>query len=91
MIGGIVWCRHRRRRVQLGSQAFEEESIPLTSSRQEDDGDGEMDRRRRAKGKSRAISDEENGSVNRGARKVEESERIFEVGDSDEEDFRHNK
>lgn len=93
MIGGVVWCRHRRKRVQLGSrgsQGLEEESIPLTSNRQEDD-DGDVDRRRKAKGKSRATRDEENGSLNRGARNVQESERIFEVGDSDEEDFRHNK
>jgi len=84
VIGGVVWCRHRRKRVQLGShaQGLEEESIPLTSNRQEDD-DGEMDRRRKAKGKSRATRDEENGSLNRGTRNVQESERIFEVGDSD--------
>jgi hypothetical protein len=62
-----------------------EESIPLTSARQEDD-DGGGERRRNAKGKNKAMSEE-----NLPLKGAQESERIFEVGDSDEEDYKTNR
>ncbi len=77
-IGTFVWCRVRRRRVQLPSNrpdGNDEENIPLNSSigngnginghgRMDDDGDGDSIRSR--KGKEKAI--------------------VFDVGSDDEDD-----
>jgi carboxypeptidase D len=90
IIGSVVWCRHRRKRVRLGSQTLAEESIPLTSTRQEDIDDGEVERMRKAKGKHKATSREESSPLNGRAKGVQETQRIFDVGDSDEEDYKRN-
>jgi len=82
VIGAVVWCRHRRRpRIKSGPPILEEESIPLTTARRDDEIDAEIERRR-AKGKSKETSEVE---LNRG---VQEEERIFDVGDSDEDDYK---
>lgn len=84
-----MWYRHRRNRVQLPtSQDLEEESIPLTTRQEDAFDDGEMERKRKAKGKDKATDGEEDGARVRG---VQEAERIFEVGDSDEDDYKYNK
>lgn len=72
IIGTFIWCRLRRRRVQLPITRTEE-NIPLTSSLRDNGSDEDTSRKR--KGKAR-----------------EESEPladppIFEVGDSDEEEY----
>jgi hypothetical protein len=67
-----------------------EESIPLTT-RQEDVDDGEVVRTRKAKGKDKATSRENSPPFNGGPSGVQEAERIFDVGDSDEEDYKYNK
>ncbi len=73
IIGTFIWCRLRRKRVQLPLTRTEE-NIPLTSSLRENGLDDDNSSRKR-KGKGR-----------------EESEPladppIFEVGDSDEEEY----
>ncbi|KJA29785.1 hypothetical protein HYPSUDRAFT_31784 [Hypholoma sublateritium FD-334 SS-4] len=72
IIGTFIWCRLRRKRVQLPINRAEE-NIPLTSSLRDNGSDEDTSRKR--KGKAR-----------------EESEPladppIFEVGDSDEEEY----
>ena len=74
IIGTFIWCRLRRRRVQLPITRTEE-NIPLTSSLRENGLDEDDNSSRKRKGKAR-----------------EESEPladppIFEVGDSDEEEY----
>ncbi|KAF8841565.1 carboxypeptidase KEX1 [Paxillus ammoniavirescens] len=72
MIGLCIWCRLRRRRVQLPQgTVVAEENIPLTSASEGDLLDSEQARRKR-KGKGRAIEDED-GSP------------IFDVGEDEEE------
>lgn len=74
-------------RLPTATQDPNEESIPLTSQRGlADDEDIDSSRRRSAKGKERAKN-----AVANGGSKVEEEERIFDVGDSDDEDYKHNK
>jgi len=86
VIGTFVWCRLRRKRtVQLPVMSMEE-SIPLTSDiRREDNGDEENVGLMR-KGKERA---KENGRQPGAAAPVEPP--IFEVGDSDDEDFKDTR
>ena len=75
--------------MQLGtptSRGLAEESIPLTTRQEDAFEDGEVESTRKAKGKAKATSGEE---FNEGARGVREAERIFDVGDSDEEDFKY--
>ncbi|KAJ3576241.1 hypothetical protein NP233_g575 [Leucocoprinus birnbaumii] len=79
-IGTFVWCRMRRRRVQLppnGPGGDDEESIPLTTSVMNGHG-------------RRGSVDEENGDVTR-SRKGKEKAVVFDVGsdEEDEEDYRH--
>ena len=84
-----MWYRHRRNGVQLPTtHELEEESIPLTTRQEDAFDDTETERKRKAKGKDKATSGEEEGVRARG---VQEAERIFEVGDSDEEDYKYNK
>ena len=88
VIGTFVWCRLRRKRVKLTNpqSGEEEESIPLTST--QDDDDEETVQRRNAKGKERARAGEReplNGSTQNYAG---EDHRIFDVGDSDDEDYK---
>lgn len=77
-----------------------EESIPLTSQRgmADDEGDAMLtsrrgltnndeDSRRTTKGKGRARDTGDIGSDNR----IEERERIFDVGESDDEDYQRNR
>ncbi|KAF5321764.1 hypothetical protein D9619_000585 [Psilocybe cf. subviscida] len=79
IIGTFVWCRLRRKRVQLplGGQEREqdevEESIPLTTSMRHEEEDT---RARQGKGKGKGRSEEPESP-------------IFEVGDSDEDDYKH--
>ncbi|KAF9534583.1 alpha/beta-hydrolase [Crepidotus variabilis] len=90
VIGTFVYCRLRRKRVQLPTTTHDpnEENIPLTSHRgMADDEDIDSSRRRSAKGKERA----KNVATANGGSNVEEEERIFDVGDSDDEDYKHNK
>ena len=91
VIGGVVWCRQRQRRVRLGdtsAQNLAEESIPLTTTRHEEDDGGS--RSRKAKGKEKATSKEEISPLNGGAKDVQEAEGIFDVGD-DEEEYNDNR
>lgn len=81
-IGTFLWCRLRRRRVHL--PVSQEENIPLNASINRDhvrDGDDDDEIFRNRKGKERA----QDGSVGNG-----ESQPIFDVGDSDEEDTYNN-
>jgi len=69
-IGGVLWCRIRRRRLHLPLEKNnEEESIPLNSTSL---GDEEEEMFRKRKGKERALEPE--------------GEPIFNVGDIDDED-----
>jgi len=82
IIGTFVWCRLRRKRVQLPFGQVEE-SIPLNSSIR---GDGEEDVdvvRQKRKGKERL---REGGTSSEAL--VEPP--IFDVGDSDDEEFKHH-
>lgn len=65
-------------------QEVPEESIPLTSTRgvEEDEMIG-----RSVKGKERALVDEESAPLKR-REEGQMEERIFDVGDSDDEDFK---
>jgi len=87
VIGTFVWCRLRRKRVKLPNpqSGEEEESIPLTSTR--DDDDDEIVQRRNAKGKERARAGE-GEPLNGGAKNHAGEDRIFDVGDSDDEDYK---
>lgn len=81
-IGTFIWCRMRRRRVQLPSNGpgDEEESIPLNTSV----GNG-------MNGYGRRESDEENGDIVRSG-KGKEKAVVFDVGsdeEDEEEDYRH--
>ncbi|KAJ3480480.1 hypothetical protein NLJ89_g12275 [Agrocybe chaxingu] len=78
VIGTFVWCRLRKKRVQLPfSQA--EESIPLNSAlRRENGDDSEDDVSKKGKGKQRQRVDE-----------TQADPPIFDVGDSDDEDYKH--
>ncbi|KAF9481873.1 pheromone-processing carboxypeptidase KEX1 [Pholiota conissans] len=76
LIGTFVWCRVRRNRVQLPTTRVEE-SIPLTSSMREN-GSDEDDISRNRKGKQRSDGESQSEPT------------IFEVGDSDEEDYKHS-
>jgi len=74
IIGTFIWCRLRRKRVQLPITRTEE-NIPLTSSLRDNGSDEDDSTSRQRKGKAR-----------------EESQPladppIFEVGDSDEEEY----
>lgn len=73
-LGVCIWCRLRKRRIQLSSKGGDmEENIPLQSTF-EGDGDGldsEFVQRQR-KGKARAIEDDEGTP-------------IFDVGEADED------
>jgi carboxypeptidase D len=77
VIGAFVWCRLRRKRVQLPFSQVEE-SIPLNSSIRRD-GEEEEDVVRQRKGKERSRE---------GEAVVEPA--IFDVGDSDDEEFKHS-
>jgi hypothetical protein len=68
-IGVFFWCRTRSRR-RVSQVRLEEESIPLNSSMNDDEGF----RQRPGKGKERALGD------------ASEREEIFAVADSDDED-----
>jgi len=90
VIGTFVWCRLRRKRVKLveSRSGEEEESIPLTSTRNvdEDEEEPETVQRRNVKGKERARAGEDeplNGGTKNHAGEVD---RIFDVGDSEDED-----
>jgi len=75
-IATFIWCRVRRRRtLHLPVNQDDEESIPLTTSRHEDN-EGFS----RRKGKEKAVDLPE-----------EHEQAIFDVGDSDDEDERHYK
>ncbi|KAF5371322.1 hypothetical protein D9758_004167 [Tetrapyrgos nigripes] len=75
VIGAILWCRRRRRNLQLPVNQ-DEENIPLTMSQENGSGvESKEFRQRPRKGKERAV---DNGD--------EEEEPIFNVGDSDEEE-----
>ncbi|KIM46518.1 hypothetical protein M413DRAFT_24234 [Hebeloma cylindrosporum] len=78
VIGGFVWCRLRRKRVQLPLSQVEE-SIPLNSSIRRDDEEEDVVRQRKGKERSRD-----------GGPAVEPLEPIFDVGDSDDEEFKHS-
>ena len=84
VIGTFVWCRLRRKRVQLPFSQVEE-SIPLNSSIRRDGGEEEEEEDvvRQRKGKERS---REGG----GAVFPPLAEPIFDVGDSDDEDFKHS-
>ena len=68
-VGAFFWCRTRGRR-RVSQARLEEESIPLQSSVDGEDGS----RRRAGKGKERALGD------------ASEREELFAVADSDDED-----
>lgn len=68
-IGTFFWCRIRSRR-RVSQVRLEEESIPLNSSVNDDEGF----RQRAGKGKERALGD------------ASEREEMFAVADSDDED-----
>ena len=68
-IGVFFWCRTRGRR-RMSQVRLEEESIPLQSSVDDEDGF----RQRAGKGKERALGD------------ASEREEMFAVADSDDED-----
>lgn len=105
IIGTFVYCRVRRKRLQLPStttMGINEESIPLTSQRgmADDEGDSmltsrrgltndEEDSRRTTKGKGRARDTGDIGSQS--SNRIEERERIFDVGESDDEDYQRNR
>ncbi|KAG5220932.1 Cell death protease [Salix suchowensis] len=77
-LGTFLWCRIRRRRVQLPVSHQDEESIPLNSSiamngRQDGDEDSSASFKSR-KGKERAVEPHE--------------PPIFELGESDDEDMK---
>ena len=76
-LGVCMWCRLRKRRVQLSRGAGDtEENIPLRSA-SEGDGD-ELDSeqaQRKRKGKQRAIEDEDE----------DEGTPMFDVGEADED------
>lgn len=77
-LGTFLWCRIRRRRVQLPVSHQDEESIPLNSSiamngRQDGDEDDSASFKSR-KGKERAVEPPE--------------PPIFELGESDDEDMK---
>jgi carboxypeptidase D len=75
-VGTFFWCRARRRRVQLphGRSGDEEDSIPLHNT-SGPSGDEEIFRNR--KGKERERIEEPS------------SPAIFDVGDSDDDDYDH--
>jgi carboxypeptidase D len=84
IIGTFVWCRLRRKRVQLPFGQVEE-SIPLNSSMR---GDGEEDadvvqQKRKRKGKERS---REGGASSEALAEPP----IFDVGDSDDDEFKHH-
>lgn len=89
LVGGVVWWRARRGRLrglpgstengfgfQYTNANTEEEAIPLTQSRMDDDEDADV--RRTAKGKERAVE-------------LDAKEEIFRVDDSDDEDHEHDR
>ncbi|PPQ79472.1 hypothetical protein CVT25_002608 [Psilocybe cyanescens] len=80
VIGTFVWCRLRRKRSVKLPFAQEEESIPLNSALRREDGEDEQDSRQR-KGKGRSRDRDQ---------PIAEPP-IFDVGDSDEEDYKHTK
>jgi len=82
IIGTFVWCRLRRKRVQLPFGRVEE-SIPLnTSMRGDDEEDVDVVRQKR-KGKERL---RESGASSEPLAEPP----IFDVGDSDDEEFKHH-
>ena len=84
VIGTVVWCRLRQNRVRLSpSQEIPEENIPLTSTRGVEDDDEAIGRSVKGKERSRGDQESLNGKAKRGGGPSEE--RIFDVGDSDEE------
>ncbi|KDR84091.1 hypothetical protein GALMADRAFT_236745 [Galerina marginata CBS 339.88] len=80
VIGSFIWCRLRRKPVALPFNQVEE-SIPLNSAmgRENGNGDDDDDIMRKRKGKDRLRERGENVS----------EPPIFDVGDSDEEDYKH--
>jgi carboxypeptidase D len=85
VVGTVVWCRLRQKRVRLlPSREIPEENIPLTSTRGVEDDDGAIGRS--VKGKERSRGDQESVPLN-----GKSEERIFDVGDSDEEDYKPRK
>ena len=91
-MGGVVWWRARRGRLrglpgstengfgfQYTNANTEEEAIPLTQSRMDDEEDAaDVSGRRTAKGKERAVQ-------------LDVKEEIFRVDDSDDEDHEHDR
>lgn len=82
VIATFVWCRVRRRRLQLPVTRTEEEAIPLNTSRrfeeeEEEEGGYEQRKGKQRKGKQRATEPPQ--------------PPIFNVGDSDDEDDRLHK
>ncbi|KAH9482330.1 Cell death protease [Psilocybe cubensis] len=80
VIGTFVWCRLRRKRSVKLPFTQEEESIPLNSALRREEGDEDLESSRQRKGKERSKDDQQ----------VAEPP-IFDVGDSDEEDYKHTK
>lgn len=79
-IGTFVWCRVRRRRVQLpsmGSDGNDEENIPLNSSI----GNGMNGR-----GRMENDDDDDENSDTMRSRKGKEKAVVFDVGSDDEDE-----